>query len=80
MNERLLGSCRAKSCRGVVPQIGFKNALNTMGLNLSITEMLDLYNRRPGGVDVLGEMSAGLLDLFNRFVGMKYQIPPYFSP
>lgn len=28
-----------------MPQIGFKNALNTMGLNLSITEMLDLYNR-----------------------------------
>eukprot|EP00435_Cladocopium_sp_Y103_P029060 s826_g7.t1 len=31
--------------RGVVPQIGFKNALNTMGLNLSLSEMLDLYNR-----------------------------------
>lgn len=31
--------------RGVVPQIGFKNALNTMGLNLSLSEMLELYNR-----------------------------------
>jgi len=31
--------------QGVVPQIGFKNGLNTMGLNLSLDDMQDLFNR-----------------------------------
>ena len=33
---------------GVVPQIGFKNGLNTMGLNLSLDDMQDLFNRCCG--------------------------------
>ena len=45
---------------GVVPQIGFKNGLNTMGLNLSLDDMQDLFNRCSGRA--LGGWKHDLLD------------------
>ena len=53
--------------RGVVPQIGFKNALNTMGLNLSLSEMLELYNRLDRNGTESARHQWDFMDLLNHF-------------
>lgn len=64
-----------------MPQIGFKNALNTMGLNLQLSEMLELYNRQRNRLDI-----NGIYGFVESFLGWekyrekmgKYKIPQYY--
>ena len=82
--QRLAGWFWVVAQRGVVPQIGFKNALNTMGLHLQLSEMLELYNRlgtERNRLDINGILWICWIIFGMGGKGGKYgNMPQYYIP